>query len=93
MGILEDECAHAGLDPKRVASIARRLSAAARDAKSLGLIVFGGSGNGSLRWHDPLSNRHRQGPLVVAHIGGGNFDGGDGSEHPDENGLMRGEDG
>lgn len=89
----EDECARAGLDPKKVASIARRIAAAAKDAKDLGLTVFGGSGSGSLRWHDPMSNNPRLGPLVVAHMPGGNFDGGDGAEHPDEYGLMRGEDG
>lgn len=90
---LDDECERAGLDPKRVASIARRLGSAAKDAKALGLTVFGGSGSGSLRWHDPDANEHRSGPLVVAHIGGGNFDGGDGAEHQDEFGLTRGEDG
>lgn len=91
--VLEGECKRARLDQKRVASIARRLASAAKDARALGLTIFGGAGSGSLRWHDPDANEHRTGPLVVAHISGGNFDGGDGSEHPDEYGLMRGEDG
>lgn len=93
MSALEEECERAGLDPRKVASIARRLSAAAKDAKALGLTIFGGSGMGSLRWHDPYENDPRKGPLVVAHLAGGNFDGGDGAEHPDDFGLMRGEDG
>lgn len=93
MTILEDECERAGLDQAKVASITRRLSKAAREANALGLTIFGGSGSGSLRWRDPFENDHRRGPLVVAHIQGGNFDGGDGAEHPDEYGLMRGEDG
>jgi hypothetical protein len=91
--VLEDECDRAGLDPKRVSSIARRLSSAAKDAKALGLTIFGGSGSGSLRWRGPDTNDYRTGPLVVAHLDGSNFDGGDGAEHSDEFGLMRGEDG
>lgn len=93
MSVLEDECERAGLDPIKVASIARRISAAAKDAKALGLTIFGGSGSGSLRWRDPFENDYTRAPFVVAHLRGGNFDGGDGAEHPDENGLMRGEDG
>jgi hypothetical protein len=93
MSVLEEECERAGLDRAKVASIVRRLNSAAKDAKALGLTIFGGSGTGSLRWRDPDENDVYQGPLVVAHIRGGNFDGGDGAEHPDEFGLMRGEDG
>lgn len=93
MSVLEEECERAGLDPTKVASIARRITNAAKEARALGLTIFGGSGSGSLRWHDPFENDHRKGALVVAHMPGGNFDGGDGAEHPDEYGLMRGEDG
>lgn len=92
MTVNEEECERARLDPKKVASIARRIEKAAADAKRLGLTIFGGSGSGSLRWHDPYSNDYRKGPLVVAHMRGGNFDGGDGAEHQDEYGLTRGED-
>lgn len=88
---LDDECRRAELDPRKVEAIARRLERAAADARRLGLTVFGGSGLGSLRWHDPISNDVRQGPLVVAHMRGDNFDGGDGAEHQDDFGLTRGE--
>lgn len=91
MYVLEEECEFARLDPKKVAGVARRLERAAADAKKMGLTVFGGSGSGSLRWHDEGGNDPRQGPLVVAHMQGGNFDGGDGAEREDELGMMRGE--
>jgi hypothetical protein len=90
--VLHDACDSADLDRSRVASIARRLAKAAADARAMGLVVFGGSGSGSLRWRDPFETNIRRGPLVVAHLGN-NFDGGDGAEHPDESGLLRGEDG
>lgn len=93
MSILEDECERAGLDRSKLASIVRRLSKAAADAKALGLTLFGGSGSGSLRWRDPYESDYPRGPLIVAHLQGDNFDGGDGAEHPDEHGLMYGEDG
>lgn len=91
MIVLENECDRAGIDTKRVASIARRLSKAAKDASALGLTIFGGSGSGSLRWHDRYSNDPREAPLVVAHLTGSNFDGGDGAEQADDFGLTRGE--
>lgn len=86
MWINEDELDRAGLDRKKVESIARRLSRAALDARKLGLHVFGGSGNGSLRFNDDSGEPN----LVIAHIDGP-FDGGDGAERQDENGLWRGE--
>ena len=82
--VLETECEHAGLDPRKVMAIARRLAAASECAKDMGLTVFGGSGNGSLRFNDG-----HQRPLVVAYCGQ-NFDGGDGACN-DDTGLMRGE--
>lgn len=91
MIVLVDECDHAGLDRAKVASIARRLTKAARDAHAIGLVIFGGSGYGSLRWADPDERNYRLGALIVAHLGGQNFDGGDGGEHCDEHGLTRGE--
>lgn len=91
MSVCEEECNRAGLDKAKVAALARRLSRAAKDADAMGLTIFGGSGSGSLRWRDPYSNDRFSGPLVVAHIRGWNFDGGDGAEREDEYGLLRGE--
>ena len=85
----EEECLAAGLDPKAVLAIARRLDRAGRDARKLGLVVFGGSGHGSLRFADGRGVRDRM--LVVADLGPGGWDGGDGACLPDENGLLRGE--
>lgn len=93
MGALDQECRRAGLDPAKISRLANRLGRAAKDAHSLGLTIFGGSGAGSLRWSDPYETDARAAPFVVAHIPGFNFDGGDGAEAPDENGLMRGEHG
>jgi hypothetical protein len=86
-----NECEHAGLDPKAVGALARRISKAAKEAGALGLTIFGGAGGGSLRWHDVEGRDYRKGALVVAHLDGQNFDGGDGAEHVDEMGLTRGE--
>ncbi len=79
------ECTAAGLDPDEVERIARRLERAGRDAKKLGIHIFGGSGSGSLRFDTP------EGPLIVAQLTGGSWDGGDGGTMPDSEGLMRGE--
>lgn len=70
-------CEKYGLDPVVVASIARRISRAAREAESLGLKVFGGAHSGSLR----VSAAEVQGPghSVVAELDGC-FDGGDGGD-------------
>ena len=73
MFIDEDKCSEFGLDPKRVASIARRITKAAMEAHSIGLVVFGGSGSGSLR----ISGRGVSGS--VAYLDG-SFDGGDGGD-------------
>lgn len=81
----EKECQAAGLDPREVARIARGLSRYAKEADALGLCVFGGSGSGGLRFED-----HQGGALVVAHLDG-TFDGGDGAESRDADGLLRGE--
>lgn len=66
----------AGLDAKKIESIAARLSRAAREAHALGIKVFGGSGAGTLR----IDCDGR--PLIIADLQG-NFDGGDGAEHHD----------
>lgn len=81
----ENECVAAGLDPDEVERIARRINRAAKDARALGLEVFGGSTSGSLRTIEA-------GPqLIVAEMPGGCWSGGDGASREDENGLLRGE--
>jgi hypothetical protein len=80
------ECEAAGVDPEAVRRIARRLSAAAREAKALGLHIFGGSGSGSLR-----SPNTGSGALILAELDGA-FDGGDGGADTfNADGLLRGE--
>lgn len=85
MHINEDECLAAGLDPKEVARIARGLSRYAKQAEALGIEIFGGTGTGSLRADDNSPGR-----LVLAELDG-YFDGGDGGQHQDDEGLLRGE--
>lgn len=77
MIVNEDLCEEFGLDPKRVQSIARRISKAAEEAEELGLTVFGGSGTGCLRY----GPAEVQGPgrSEVATLDG-KFDGGDGGD-------------
>lgn len=88
MSVYIDECRAAGLDPKAVASIAARLDRAAKDAHRLGLMVFGGSGSGSLR---TIETDDRSRHLIVADMDGGTWDGGDGGASYGEDGLLRGE--
>jgi hypothetical protein len=83
----EEECEAAGLDIKKVASLARRLRRISREMEDMGVILFGGSGSGSLRYDDGTG----KGRLVIAEVGCNNFDGGDGATMPDDAGLMRGE--
>lgn len=74
MMINEDRCVVMGLDPKKVASIARRISKVALEAQTMGLTIFGGSGTGTLRhWGE-----HGQ-EAEVADLDG-MFDGGDGGD-------------
>ena len=71
----ENACERAGLDPTAVERVARRIAKAAEDAQRLGLCVFGGSGDGSLR----LSSDHGKNG-EVATLGSAHFDGGDGGD-------------
>jgi hypothetical protein len=80
----ESECEAAGVDAKKVESIARRLASLGKEAKALGLMIFGGSGTGTLR---PYGER----PLIVARIGTDSWDGGCGATDYDSEGLERGE--
>lgn len=81
----EAECLAAGLDPKRVESIARRINKAAKEAREMGLEVFGGSTAGTLRVIEPGAQ------LIVADMTGGCWSGGDGSTHTGKDGLTYGE--
>lgn len=69
-----ENCARFGLDPKAVASLARRFSRLGVEAQRLGIEVFGGSGAGSLR---PLGAGGAQNTLAELL---GHFDGGDGGD-------------
>lgn len=77
MYVDEELCERFGLDPRRVLSIARRISKAAMEAREMGLTVFGGAHSGSLRVDDAVT----QGPgySEVAELDG-SFDGGDGGD-------------
>ncbi|MFD2257459.1 hypothetical protein ACFSSA_12315 [Luteolibacter algae] len=77
MYIDEELCESFGLDPKRVKSIASRLSKAAKEAEELGLTVFGGSGSGNLRFND--ADMQGPGHSEVATLDGC-FDGGSGGD-------------
>jgi hypothetical protein len=83
----DDECEASGVDRKMVESITRRLNRISREMQELGLVLFGGSGSGSLRFDDGSG----KGRLVLARIVGDCFDGGDGGTMPDDSGLLRGE--
>lgn len=82
MSVHERECLAAGLDPKTVARLARRLNAIGKECQKHGITVFGGSGTGDLRTHDGL---------IVATMATGHWDGGDGAACEDANGLLWGE--
>lgn len=86
MYVNEDECIAAGLDPKEVEKIAKGISRYARQAKDLGIHIFGsGAFSGSLRVFD-----NDRGSLVISDLDG-TYEGGDGATFNDENGLLRGE--
>ena len=89
MYINDAECRAAGYsgdDIKKIKSIARRLSKAAEEASLLNIKVFGGSGGGTLR----SMSQDTDGQLILAVLDG-NFDGGIGDTHQDDDGLWVGE--
>lgn len=73
---INDCCIAAGVDSKKVESLAKRLEKLGKEAEKMGLHVFGGNGAGSLRTNECVNNRS----IVVAHICAGLWDGGDGHE-------------
>ncbi|CAB5514560.1 hypothetical protein LMG26857_03619 [Achromobacter anxifer] len=81
----ENECAAAGLDPKKVEAIRRRMMRVCNDAQKLGITVFMGSAC-SLRASDGADRK-----LILAHLNISNGDGGDGGAKEDDQGLLRGE--
>ncbi len=81
----ERECEAAGLDLKKVRSIASRIERAALEAQAMGIQVFGGSSTGTLRFDDG------KGPPLIIAVMDGNWSGGDGGEMPGDDGLMRAE--
>lgn len=52
MTLYENECLAAGKDPEAVRKLARTLDRAAKQAEALGVKIFGGSGNGTIRSYD-----------------------------------------
>ena len=86
MFINKKECLKAGLDIKKVASIARKLSKAGKEAAEIGLCIFGGSGTGTLRYDEA----NRKGNLIVGCIDG-DYDGGDGAQYDWGDEYLRGE--
>lgn len=72
----DERCEEFDLDRKKVASIARRLSSAAKEAQAMGLCIFGGSGHGTLRY----TRGERGGDCTTVADLEGNFDGGDGGD-------------
>jgi hypothetical protein len=86
-----EECNAAGLDPKEVGRIARGLERYAKQADSIGIEIFGGSGSGSLRFANTAPDDLEGRKLILAGGFGLNFDGGDGAECECDDGLIRGE--
>jgi hypothetical protein len=86
------ECDAAGLDPKVVERLARRIEKCAKECQALGITIFGGAHSGDLRADEANRGARRvnERQLILAHMEGA-WDGGDGGSNQDENGLQRGE--
>ncbi len=82
------ECEAVGLDPAEIGKRARRISNAAKELRKMGVVIFGGSGNGTLRFG---RSNPGKGAIVLADLDGV-FDGGDGAYSEGGDGLLRGED-
>lgn len=83
----EKSCRAAGVDPKKVESLARRLNKLGKEAEKMGLFIFGGSGTGTLR----TEKEYDHGQIVVGVISyGGTWDGGDGGIREND-GIQYGE--
>ena len=80
-----DECEKAGINPKIVAAIAKRIESVCKDAERFGISVFMGSYS-SLRFNDGGDNL-----LILAHLNVFNCDGGDGGSDRHIDGYERGE--
>jgi hypothetical protein len=78
----ERECEAAGISPKEVAAIKRRLERVCRDAEKLGISVFMGSGS---------TLRKSGSTLILAPLNVYNCDGGDGGYAEGPDGLLHGE--
>ena len=90
MIVYEEECEAAGLDPKEVARIARGIERYVKQAKKLGLTVFGGGTSGSLRFTDERAMKW--GNVIVVYFTEGYWNGGDGGlSSAKGEGLRRGE--
>jgi hypothetical protein len=83
------ECCLARVKPSEVEKLSKKLLSCARDAKRLGLTIFGGPGRVDLRKRE--RDDGTGGALIVADLGAGPWDGGDGGHSFDEKGLLRGE--
>ena len=88
MVVYENCIEKAGLDLKKVKSLARRFEKLISDAKENGISLFAGSVT-SLRFDDNLTFAGNQ-ALILAHIDG-IADGGDGGCIEDDEGFLRGE--
>ena len=73
MFVDDEACVKYGLDPKHVERLARKISIAAAEARTIGLKVFGASGSGVLR----VFSHGKSGDVASLD---GSFDGGDGGD-------------
>ena len=64
---------------------APRKTSQRRSVISMGIILFGDSGGGSLRFNDGSG----KGRLILAEVGASTFDGADGAIDLDDSGLLR----